>query len=163
MVTHPAPILPGSLVPPAAPEADTPDALDALERLAVGAVAATSLALARSGVELTFAQWRVLVVLASRRDPVAVGEVADRIGSAASPASRLIARMRARGLLRTERDPRDRRVTRVRLSDEGLEVWRLVVSRRRELLATALAGCGGLRGRTAAALQRLGTALEALP
>lgn len=114
--------------------------LQALESVAVGSVAVTARALAESGVELTFAQWRVLVVVDEDVADPTVGEIAAGIGSATSPASRLIARMRAHGLVETVRDEHDRRVTRVRLSERGRSVRDRVVARRRELLEAAAAG-----------------------
>ncbi len=112
--------------------------VDVLESIAVGSVAVTALALAQAGVELTFAQWRVLVVISDLADGATVGEIATRIGSAHSPASRLVARMRRHGLVATEQDTHDRRATRVRMTDHGRDVRERVVGRRRALLEEAV-------------------------
>ena len=113
--------------------------VDALEALVVGAVAVTTLSLAQSGVELTFAQWRVLMILADAPGGATVGEIARRIGSATSPASRLVARMRDRGMVQTQKDARDHRATLVRLSEDGRAIRDRVLTRRRELLSLAIA------------------------
>ncbi len=137
--------------------------VDALESLAVGAVAVTTLALAQAGVELTFAQWRVLMVIADRQEGATVSEIAEQIGSAMSPASRLVTRMRARDLVVTEKDTRDHRVTRVQLSPRGQEVRGRVLGRRRELLEAAVIRCGPLTPDVASACLEIGTALRGRP
>lgn len=136
--------------------------VDILEALAIGSVAATALALARSGVELTFAQWRVLVVVDEEPDGAIVGTIADRTGSAPSPASRLVARMRDHGLVTTEPDDHDRRATRVRLTARGREVRDLVVTRRRELLERAATSVDPLEPRVLEVLEALAAKLRAV-
>jgi DNA-binding MarR family transcriptional regulator len=121
------------------PGVDADRTVDALESLAVGAVAITTLALTQAGVELTFAQWRVLMVLADAPDGATVGEIAAKVGSATSPASRLIARMRDREMVVTHKDDLDHRATRVHLSEHGWAVRDRVLTRRRDLLTAALA------------------------
>jgi DNA-binding MarR family transcriptional regulator len=136
--------------------------IDALESLAVGAVAVTTLSLAQAGVELTFAQWRVLMILADTPDGATVGEIAGRIGSATSPASRLVARMRTHGMVQTRKDPRDHRATRVQLSDEGWAIRDRVLVRRRELLSMAIAPLEPLKPAARVPLDRLAAALRSI-
>jgi DNA-binding MarR family transcriptional regulator len=140
----------------------TPTPTAALESLAVGLVAVTSLALARAGVELTFAQWRVLMVVSQHDEGATVGEVARRIGSAISPASRLITRMRRRGLVVAEKDPHDHRATRVRLSEQGRAVRDRVLAQRRELLHAAAQGLEPLPPSILRQLSELGATLETI-
>jgi DNA-binding MarR family transcriptional regulator len=108
--------------------------IEALERIAYGAVAVTTRALAAVGVELTFPQWRVLVVVGNRPEGLSVSEVAERLGSELSPTSRLVARMARRGYVTLEKDPADRRVTRVVLTEPGQTLRRAVVAHRRMLI-----------------------------
>jgi DNA-binding MarR family transcriptional regulator len=136
--------------------------IDALESLAVGAVAVTTLSLAQAGVELTFAQWRVLMILANMPDGATVGEIAGRIGSATSPASRLVARMRAHGMVQTRKDPLDHRATRVQLSDQGWAIRERVLARRRELLSMAIASLDPLEPTARVPLDRLAAALRSI-
>ena len=142
---------------------ETITAIDALESLAVGSVAVTTLALAQAGVELTFAQWRVLMVVAGGADGATVSEIAAAIGSATSPASRLITRMRGRGLVLTQKDAHDHRATRVQLSERGWAVRDRVVARRRELLSATLERLPPLTPPTVRALGDLGVALRVTP
>jgi DNA-binding MarR family transcriptional regulator len=136
-------------------------ARDALEAVAFGSVAVTSRALAAVGLELTFAQWRVLVVVGENPEEGAtVTEIADRLGSEISPVSRLVGRLARRGLVTAYKDHRDRRVTRVRVSDAGREIRDTVIERRRELLAEVLAAAGPIDDEAEAALQRIGVAFR---
>ncbi len=111
--------------------------LDALDRVIVAAVGITTVALAqadRAG-ELTFPQWRVLVVVGDRPSGVRVSEIARRIGASSPSASRLIRRMERAGMVSTERDEADRRATLVRLTPAGARVRSTVIDRRRRLVA----------------------------
>jgi DNA-binding MarR family transcriptional regulator len=112
----------------------------AIERLMVESVGVTTIALARAtpDVELSFAQWRALVVVGSALDGIRVGEIAGRIGSAVPTTSRLVRRLERRGLVQAERDEADRRATRVRLTPAGEQLRDALVSRRRTLVRQAL-------------------------
>ncbi len=120
------------------------DATDALELIAFGSVAITTLTLVELAVDITFPQWRVLVVIGPRPDGLTVSEIADRLGAALSPTSRLVGRLRSRGLVVTEKDPGDRRITRVRLAERGAELRASVFSRRRARLAMLVDQLGPL-------------------
>src|SRR5574337_747844 len=95
-----------------------PALVDVLERLVVGAVGLTTVALEEEGaaVELTFPQWRALVVVGERTSGIRVGLVAVRIGASVPATSRLLRRMEDRGLVRSARDESDRRATLVGLA-----------------------------------------------
>jgi DNA-binding MarR family transcriptional regulator len=117
-------------------------AVDVLEALIAAAVGLTTVAIAQAApADLRFQQWRALVVV-GRRGGIRVGEVAARVGMSMPSASRLIDRLEARGYVSTSRDPHDRRGTIVALTDHGAEVRQAVMSRRRSLLAEALADEG---------------------
>ncbi|HKJ02113.1 MAG TPA: MarR family winged helix-turn-helix transcriptional regulator [Longimicrobiales bacterium] len=53
------------------------------------------------------------------RDPTMVGELADYMGVTASTMSLTLKRLEAAGYVRRDRDPADRRVTNVRLTEAG--------------------------------------------
>ncbi|HET7029115.1 MAG TPA: MarR family transcriptional regulator [Candidatus Limnocylindrales bacterium] len=111
----------------------------------VESVGITTIALGQASpdVELSFPQWRALVVVGSTHDGIRVGEIAGRIGSAVPTTSRLVRRLERRGLVTAERDEADRRATRVRLTPLGEAIRVALVDRRRELVRAALARRAG--------------------
>ncbi|HTK46172.1 MAG TPA: MarR family winged helix-turn-helix transcriptional regulator [Patescibacteria group bacterium] len=137
---------------------------DDLERIAVGAVALTTRALAQAdtGFELTFPQWRALLVLGEEADGARIGEVAARVGGTLPATSRLLRRLERRGLTALSVDELDRRATRARLTDPGRTVREKILAHRRAALRDIAAGLppseqrrlkGGLRA-LAAELER---------
>jgi DNA-binding MarR family transcriptional regulator len=137
---------------------------DDLERIAVGAVALTTRALAEAdtGFELTFPQWRALLVLGEEADGARIGEVAARVGGTVPATSRLLRRLERRGLTTLAVDELDRRATRARLTDLGRTVRERILAHRRAALRDIAARLprserrrllGGLRG-LAAELER---------
>jgi len=125
--------------------------------MAFGAVAITTRAIATVGLELTFAQWRVLVIVVGSADGATVTEIASRLGAEISPVSRLVTRLARRGLVDARKDVQDRRVTRVTITDDGFEIRETVLARRRELLADVLAEAGPFAPDVEAALERIGS------
>ena len=134
----------------------TASVVEALERIAYGAVAVTTRALTAVGVELTFPQWRVLVVVGNRTEGLSVSEVAERLGSELSPTSRLVARMARRGYVTLEKDPADRRVTRVALTDAGRALRHAVVAHRRTLIEAVVMESPDIGPDAVEAMRRLG-------
>lgn len=125
-----------------------------------GSVAVTSRALTAAGLELTFAQWRVLVVVGEKPSGATVTEIAARLGAEVSPVSRLVSRLVRRGVVTVVKDEQDRRVTRVMISEAGREIREAVIERRRVLLAEVLAAAGPIEPDVAAALHRIGAAFR---
>lgn len=124
----------------------------------MGSVAITERAIAASGTDLTFVQWRVLLVVGDHQEGATIGEIASRIGAHASPASRLISRLRDRGVVSTTKDTEDGRVTRVRLTTTGRQLrTRVIRHRRRDL---AVLPDVGLTPRDLGAIARLARAFE---
>ena len=110
------------------------DALAAdLERIVVGAVGLTTRALAQAdtGFELTFPQWRALLVLGESEDGARIGEVAVRVGVTLPATSRLLRRLERRGLTTLAVDDQDRRAMRARLTDRGRAVREAILAYRR--------------------------------
>lgn len=114
--------------------------LDAIDSLALELVALTARAIDESvdDLDLTLAQWRVIVVIGQRRRPLRVGEIAGHIRASLPSTSRILRRLERRGLITTERDERDRRATLVRLTPAGVTARRKVVQARQRYIATAL-------------------------
>jgi DNA-binding MarR family transcriptional regulator len=89
-----------------------------------------------------------------------VTEIAARLGAEISPVSRLVGRLARRGLVDADKDKRDRRVTRVTVSETGRELRDTVIERRRELLTEVLAAAGPIEPDVVAALDRIGGAFR---
>jgi DNA-binding MarR family transcriptional regulator len=128
---------------PSSARVGTDELVVELERVVIGAVGVTTRALTQAapGVELTFPQWRALLVVGERADGARVGEVAARVGVGLPATSRLLRRLERRGLLRLAMDETDRRATRAQLTTQGWEVRGAILGFRRHALreiATAL-------------------------
>jgi DNA-binding MarR family transcriptional regulator len=112
------------------------DHISELERIVIGAVALTTRALAEAapGTELTFPQWRALLVLGEDPAGARVGQVAFRVGVTVPATSRLLRRLERRGLVALAIDEADRRATRARLTSLGDEVRTSILGYRRSAL-----------------------------
>jgi DNA-binding MarR family transcriptional regulator len=132
----------------------------ALEAVALGSVAVTTRALLTVSSDLTFGQWRALVIVGEDAGGATVSEIATRLGAEISPVSRLVSRLVGRGLLLTAKDARDRRVTRVSLTEAGRELRETVLERRRAMLGGVLEDAGPIEPDVAAALERIGLAFR---
>ena len=130
-----------------------------LERLVVASVAITARAIAAADAELTFMQWRVLLVVGEREEGQAVGEIAARIGAHASPASRVVSRLKRRGLVSTDKGDMDRRVVCVRLTAAGRDLRARVLDRRGQDIADVL-GLVSMTPGESEAVRRLAHAFE---
>jgi MarR family transcriptional regulator, transcriptional regulator for hemolysin len=132
----------------------------ALEAVAFGSVAVTARAISATDLDLTFVQWRVLVIVGQQPDGATVSEIAGRLGAEISPLSRLVGRLVRRGLVTTRKDDRDRRVTRVNLTQAGRVIRETVLRRRRELLAIVLVGVGPIGPDVVSVLEQIGAGLS---
>jgi DNA-binding MarR family transcriptional regulator len=137
-----------------------PSVLLDLERIVVASVAVTARALADVAPELTLVQWRVLV-LVDRPGGIPVGSIAAALGTKIASASRLVGRLRQRGLVQTRRSEDDARVVLVSMTAQGLALRNRVVDRRRRELHAAIADAR-LTPAAAPLLERLATVLEDL-
>ena len=138
--------------------------LDAIDGLALGLVAVTERAITQTvgELDLTLAQWRVLLVVGQSRTPLRVGDVADRIQASLPSTSRILRRLERRGLLSTERDDRDRRATLVQLTATGAATRRKVIQARQRLIAAAIDDHDPMPVGLAAGLERIVSALSPL-
>src|SRR5271156_4456428 len=116
------------------PDAATVDAVLTASRSLI-AVATRSLGAAAE--ETTIAQYRALVVLASR-GPQRLVDLAEALGVAPSTAGRMCDRLVRKGLIRRHRARADRRAVLVSITGGGRQVLDLATARRRELLAEIL-------------------------
>jgi len=71
---------------------------------------------------LTMTQLRLMFIL-FQQDGVAVSTLAQRMEVSPSAMTGIIDRLRKSKLIRRRADPRDRRVTRIYLTDEGRALW----------------------------------------
>ena len=112
------------------------DLAQVLEQIAVGAVGVTTRALAEAtpGFEMTFPQWRALLILGAEPDGARLSEVAGRVGVTLPATGRLLRRLERRGLLALETDPDDRRATRARLTEAGQATRDAILAYRRRML-----------------------------
>lgn len=136
--------------------------VEAIERLMVESVGITTVALAQAtpGVELTFPQWRALMVIGTSEHGIRVGDIAGRLGSAVPTTSRLLRRLERRGLLSAARDEADRRATLVGLTPAGERLRATIVERRRDLVRLALGnGASKLSDDLLEGLTQIGAAL----
>ena len=80
---------------------------------------------------LTFAQSRVLRILARRGEPVRIGDIAARFEVAPRSATSMIDSLETMGLVERRADPTDRRSVLVGLTPEGLALLERMSSLRR--------------------------------
>ncbi len=120
----------------------SPDLIDALDRILVGSVSVTTRALADAvpGLELTFSQWRTLLIL-GEGDAARIGAIAMRVGVTQPATGRMLRRLERRGLVTMARDEVDRRAIRCQLTEEGRRVRAEILRARRialQEIATAV-------------------------
>jgi DNA-binding MarR family transcriptional regulator len=119
------------------PAAASARLIDLLERIVIGGVGLTTLALDRAidGPDLTFPQWRAILVVGESDSGATISAVAARVGVTVPATSRQLRRLAERGLVVLEAHDRDRRATRVRLTAEGIRVRATILAQRRARIA----------------------------
>ena len=132
---------------------DDVDALtDAFVTAARALVAVAVRSVNAAPVDITLPQHRVLVLLASRGEQ-SVGALAEQLGVNASNASRVCDRLQRLGLVSRRRSTHDARSVKVALTDDGVEVLRVVGEHRHQEVRRILSSVGP---------DTAGVALEAL-
>jgi DNA-binding MarR family transcriptional regulator len=116
---------------------DQRDLVDAFIGASRALVAVAARSLAGLGDDITLAQFRALVVLATR-GPQRVADLATALAVTPSTASRMVARLVRKGLLQRSRARGDRRSLRLNLAAEGQRVVAAVTDRRREEISRIL-------------------------
>ena len=117
---------------------DTDDLAEAFVTASRALVGLAVASLAAAPVEVTLAQHRVLVLLASRGDQQ-IGEIAAELRVNPSNASRHCDRLQKLGLVARRRSTADGRVVKVTLTEAGRKVIEAVSQARREEVSTVLA------------------------
>ncbi|AGL16270.1 MarR family winged helix-turn-helix transcriptional regulator [Actinoplanes sp. N902-109] len=116
-------------------------------------VAVAARSLAAGNAEITLAQHRALVVLASR-GPQRIADLAELLDVNSSNATRNCDRLQRRGLVRRDRDTDDRRAVRVSLTPAGEHlVQQITAARATEISRILGAMPGQARGPLLAALR----------
>jgi len=117
-----------------------PRLVDGVEAIVIAGVAMTNASLARAatGIDLTFPQWRVMVILGAMPAGAPVHEIAQAIAVTLPATGRQLRRLARKGLLSLEPAPDDRRVTWARLTKTGADVLATIMADRRTRIATAL-------------------------
>ncbi|MGE5291005.1 MAG: MarR family winged helix-turn-helix transcriptional regulator [Micromonosporaceae bacterium] len=112
-------------------------AVDAVLTASRTMIAVATRSLGAAAEETTIAQYRVLVVLASK-GPQRMADLAEALDAARSTAGRMCDRLVRKGLIRRHRARADRRVVLVSLTAPGRQVVDQATGRRRELIAGIL-------------------------
>ena len=113
------------------------DAVDAVLTASRVLVAVATRSLGAAAEDTTIAQYRALVVLASR-GPQRMVDLAGALGVTPSTAGRMCDRLLRKGLIRRHRARADRREVQVSITAAGREVVDSATARRRALLAEIL-------------------------
>ena len=95
--------------------------------------------LREAGVSLDRALFPLLVLI-QRRGPIAVGELADRVGRDYTTVSRQVAKLESLGLIVRREGKSDRRVTEAAITDGGQAMSDALDAARERLARLALAG-----------------------
>lgn len=122
--------------------------MDAVLTASRSLVAVATQSLGAAAENTTLAQYRALVVLASR-GPQRMIDLADALGVTPSTAGRMCDRLLRRGLIHRHRARTDRRAVQVSITSAGRSVVDEATARRRELIARIL---GNLPARRQAAV-----------
>ncbi len=112
-------------------------AVDAVLTASRALVAVATVSLGAAAEDTTIAQYRALVVLASR-GPQRMVDLAAALGVTASTAGRMCDRLVRKGLIRRQRARADRRAVQVSITPAGRQVVDQATARRRELIAGIL-------------------------
>ncbi len=113
-------------------------AVDAVLTASRSLIAIATMSLGATAEDTTIAQYRALVVLASR-GPQRMVDLAAALGVTPSTAGRMCDRLLRKGLIRRYRDRADRRAVQVSITPGGRQVVDQATARRRELIAGILA------------------------
>jgi DNA-binding MarR family transcriptional regulator len=126
-------------------------------------IAVATRSLGAAAEETTIAQYRALVVLASR-GPQRLVDLAAALGVAPSTAGRMCDRLVRKRLIRRHRARADRRAVLVSITPAGRQVVDQATTRRRALIADILAGLPAWRQRAVAeALRSFAAAAGEIP
>jgi len=138
-------------------------AVDAVLTASRTLIAVATRSLGAAAEDTTIAQYRALVVLASR-GPQRVSDLAAALGVTPSTAGRMCDRLLRKGLIRRHRARADRRAVQVSVTAAGREVVDQATARRRALIAGILARLPAAeQAAVAAALESFAAAAGEIP
>ena len=139
------------------------NAVDGVLAASRALIAVATRSLGAAAEETTIAQYRALVVLASR-GPQRLVDLAAALGVAPSTAGRMCDRLVRKRLIRRHRARADRRAVLVSITPAGRRVVDQATARRRALIAEVLAGLPARRQRAVAeALRAFAAAAGEIP
>lgn len=118
-------------------DTDADPDLDAILRASRVFIAVVAMSVAEVEDHVTYPQWRILVLVATR-GPQTHRAVAADLGVHPSNATRAADRLQGAGLVLREEDPQDRRIQRLRLTDAGRALVSRVMEQRRRALAAVV-------------------------
>ena len=136
-----------------AEDEDGDEAVDAVLTASRALVAVAVRSFSTVAEDITIAQYRTLVVLASR-GPQKLADLAEHLGVTPPTAGRMCDRLVRRGLVTRHRAHDDRRVVRISLTGDGRRIVDDATRRRRVFLARILAGMPARRRQEVAAALR---------
>jgi DNA-binding MarR family transcriptional regulator len=114
-----------------------PGAVDAVLTASRTLIAVATRSLGAAAEDTTIAQYRALVVLASR-GPQRLVDLSAALGVMPSTAGRMCDRLVRKGFIRRHRDRTDRRAVQVSITAAGQQVVDTATARRRDLIADIL-------------------------
>lgn len=139
------------------------EAVDAVLTASRALIAVAVRSLSAVAEDITIAQYRTLVVLASR-GPQRLADLAEQLGVTPPTAGRMCDRLARRGLVLRHRSQDDRRVVRISLTAAGRRIVDDATRRRRVFLARIVAAMpDGRRREAAAALRAFAEAAGEVP
>ena len=94
----------------------------------------------RNRVGITFAQWRVLVLLTKTHDGLSQKEIAEGLGLEAPSLIPIIDKLEATGFIERRVDRNDRRNNRIFRAKKTFEIWETTLECATRVLTIALAG-----------------------
>jgi DNA-binding MarR family transcriptional regulator len=135
---EPAAVEPAAVEPAAAePAAADLAAVDAVLTASRTLIAVATRSLGAAAEDTTIAQYRALVVLASR-GPQRLVDLSAALGVMPSTAGRMCDRLLRKGFIRRHRARTDRRAVQVSITAAGRQVVDIATARRRDLIAEIL-------------------------
>lgn len=148
---------------PAVSSSAEDEVVDAIVTASRAMIAVAVRSLSGLAEDITIAQYRTLVVLASR-GPQKLVDLAGQVGVAPSTAGRMCDRLVRRGLVTRRRASDDRRVVRISLTPAGRDVVDEATRQRRAVIAEILAVLpAGERRDVAKALRAFARAAGEIP
>ncbi|HEY1703078.1 MAG TPA: MarR family transcriptional regulator [Trebonia sp.] len=143
--------------------ADDDEIVDAVVTASRAMIAVAVRSLSGLAEDITIAQYRTLIVLASR-GPQKLADLAEQLAVTAPTAGRMADRLVRRGLVTRHRGEDDRRVVRIVITPAGRDVVDEATRHRRAIIAEILSGVpAGRRGEIAAALRDFAAAAGEIP